>query len=186
MKGHACLCRALKWPRAVPKAHPSSTKSLKVRKVKPVALLVPRQRRTLASRALGQSQTVTRVFFSNARAPADLAREIPAILGVTGVDMIWPEENTDDEDSSEERTFPCHTRSTLQARQARQRVRRYIDKIRAGLSPDDLKKHLCALEELSAWGQLHKNTAEASSSWPTATIWHSSRTTPFTAHFSPL
>ena len=70
-------------------------------------------------------------------------------MGVTGVDKIWPEENTDDEDTSKDpRTSPPHTRRGLQARRARQRVRRCIDKICAGLSPGHLNKHLSLLEEL--------------------------------------
>ena len=47
---------------------------------------------------------------------------------------------------------PCHTRRTLQARRARQRARRCIDKISPELSHNDLKKHLCVLEELSVCG----------------------------------
>ena len=52
-----------------------------------------------------------------------------------------------------------YTQRTLQARRARQRVRRRINKNSAGLSPVDLKKHICVL--------------------------HSSRTTTSTAHFAP-
>ena len=41
------------------------------------------------------------------------------ILGVTGVDKIWLDESTDDEDSSEDpRALLPHTRRTLQVRRA--------------------------------------------------------------------
>ena len=107
---------------------PSSTIALKVRCVQPMATLATRQRRTLASRSLAQTFLPL----------PELQWIWHAILGVTGVDQLWPEENTDDKDSRQEGMFPCHTRRTLQAR--RQRFRRCIDKISAGLSPDDIEE----------------------------------------------
>ena len=127
MRGHACISRKLQWPPACKcvcvcsKGTPPRREHLKVRCVEAVAPSVARQRRTLATRALALNQNVTRAITPAARAPSDLALDMEAILGVTGVDKIWSEENTDDEDSSEERTFPCHTRRTLQALRARQK-----------------------------------------------------------------
>ena len=73
------------------------------------------------------------------RALSDLARATEAM----GLDNIWPGEKPDDEDSKEDpRVSPPHTRRTLQARRARQGVRRCIDKISARLSPDHMKQHL--------------------------------------------
>ena len=109
-----------------------------------------RQRRDLASRTVALN-TLTRAIPPAGGSPADLAGEMEAILGVTIVDKIWPEENRDDEVSSVERTFLCHTESTLQARRARQRVRRCIDKINAG----------CALEVLSVRGPTAESNHEA-------------------------
>ena len=86
------------------------------------------------SRAVALNQNVTRAILPAARAPSDLAHEMDQ-----GNRQIWQEENTDDEDSSEERAFPCHTWPHVSR----------PNKISAGLSPDDLKKHLCVLEELS-------------------------------------
>ena len=141
----------------MPKARQTSTRTLKAQCVKPTAPSGTRQRQAIASRALALNQTESRTSPPAARAPADLAREVEAILGILGVGKIWPEENTDDEDSSKEPTFPCHARRTLQARRARQRVRRRVDKISAGRSPEKLKKHPCVLEELGVRG----STAES-------------------------
>ena len=117
---------------------------------------------------------MTRTLPPALRAPCDLAREMEATLSVTGVDKIWPAENTDDEDSSEHlRTLtsshathaPGPTGSTKGPQMLRQDQRRT-------LARRPLETIVCtSLRDPAAGLCLH------SSNGPTATTWHSPRTT---------
>ena len=94
---------------------------------------------------------------------------------MTGVENIWLEEKTEDT----QQRGPTGSDSSHPA----------DAQISAGLSPDDLKKHLWVLEELSARGPTAETYCEPckpSSDGPRNTTWHSPRTTPLIARFAPL
>ena len=83
--------------------------------------------------------------------------EMDASLGVTGVDKIWPEENTRHEDSSEERTSPCHKRHTPAGSAKSPQVHRQNQRSTLARRPEETP--VCTRGAQRAGPNCRKNTA---------------------------